>query len=144
MPNYPGRNSKLEQKYTKYRFVAGTTWSPTFSSHSTLRSLTIPSKQPKNAKIDQNRLFLGDFGFQNSQTGQIIDWTCVNKWYGHWIRHLVGAGRIKSSLNIKKLWKTAFLGIKSCAKSPRSKISPNDRDYLFQESIWDLHAKFQI
>ena len=33
----------------------------------------IPSKQPKNAKADQNRLFLGDFGFHDSQIGQIID-----------------------------------------------------------------------
>ena len=27
----------------------------------------IPSKQPKNAKIGQSRLFLGDFGFKNNQ-----------------------------------------------------------------------------
>ena len=59
------------------------------------------------------------------------------------MRHFEEAGSSKPSLNIKKQPKTAFLGIKSCAKSPRSKISPNDPDYLFQGSIWDLHAKFQ-
>ena len=32
----------------------------------------IPSKQPKNAKIGKNRLFLGDFGFQNKQICQIM------------------------------------------------------------------------
>ena len=34
----------------------------------------IPSNQPKNAKIGQNRLFLRDFGLQNYQI-----WICVNE-----------------------------------------------------------------
>ena len=49
-------------------------------------------------------------------------WTCVKKLWGHKIRHFVAAGRFKSSLNIKKLWKTAFLGLKNCAKSSWPKI----------------------
>jgi hypothetical protein len=36
-----------------------------------------------------------------------------------------------------------FLGITSYAKSLKLKISPYNLDYLFQGSIWDLHAKFQ-
>ena len=32
----------------------------------------IPSKQPKNAKINQSKLFLGDFEFQNNQISQIM------------------------------------------------------------------------
>ena len=34
--------------------------------------LVIPSKQPKNAEIGQNRLFAGDFWFQNNQIFQIM------------------------------------------------------------------------
>ena len=59
------------------------------------------------------------------------------------MRHFEAAGSSKPSLNIKKQPKTAFLGIKSCAKLPRSKISCNDPYYLFLGFIWDLYAKFQ-
>ena len=37
-----------------------------------------PLKTTNKCQIGRNRLFLGDFGFQNSQIGQIIDWTYVN------------------------------------------------------------------
>ena len=39
----------------------------------------IPSNQPKNAKIGQNRLFLRYFGSQNCQVFQNISWICVNE-----------------------------------------------------------------
>ena len=44
------------------------------AGHKTVTSnfcLVIPSKQLKNDKIGQNRLILGDLGFQDSQIGQI-------------------------------------------------------------------------
>ena len=59
------------------------------------------------------------------------------------MRHFEEAGSSKPSLNIKKQPKTAFLGIKSCAKLPRSKIIRNDLYHLFVGLIWDLCAKFQ-
>ena len=52
---------------------------PAINQYSSIFWPGIPLKQPKNAKIGQNRLYLGDFAFQNSQIGHKINWTYVNR-----------------------------------------------------------------